>query len=49
MFKFDFDIGQWVFPFCFRLDLVGNRYRPWTFMFEILCFKFIICIDEDSR
>jgi hypothetical protein len=49
MFKFECDITDWYFPVCLRYITVGNDRRPWNLQLNFLCFKFIICIDEDSR
>ena len=46
--KFDINLWYWTFPIAFRLTLVGNNKRPYTFSIDFLCFRLIICIDEDS-
>ena len=46
--KFYCDTSSWVFPLCLHLTCVGNRHRPYTFSIDFLCFRLIVCIDEDS-
>ena len=46
--KFVFDNSMWVFPICVRLTCVGCDNRPYTVSIDVLCFRFIFCIDEDS-
>ncbi len=46
--KFVFDKSIWVFPICLRLTCVGCDNRLYTVSIDVLCFRFILCIDEDS-
>ena len=46
--KFVADVGTWIFPISLHLTCVGNRNRPYTFSIDFLCFRLIVCIDEDS-
>lgn len=46
--KFLIDISNWIFPIAIHLTCVGNNNRPYTLSVDALCFRLIICIDEDS-
>lgn len=46
--KFLADISDWIFPIAIHLTCVGNNNRPYTLSLDCLCFRLIICIDEDS-
>lgn len=46
--KFILDKSDWIFPIALRLICVGNDNRPWTISLCCLCFRLIVCIDEDS-
>lgn len=46
--RFWIDTSDWVFPVIFHLTCVGNDNRPYTFSLDLLCFRLIFCIDEES-
>ena len=46
--KFHTDISEWIFPIAIHLICVGNNNRPYTLSIDCLCFRLILCIDEDS-
>lgn len=46
--KFAFTKDHWIFPIALHLTCVGNNNRPYTFSIDLLCFRLIFCIDEDS-
>ena len=45
-FLFEIDFHEWVFPFCFRLMLVGNDNRVNVVEMRFLCFALILLVDE---
>ncbi len=46
--KFNINISEWVLPVSFHLSCVGNNKRPYTLSLDFLCFRLILCIDEES-
>ena len=46
--KFYTDLTEWVIPASIHLSLVGNNHRLYTVSIDILCFRLIFCIDDDS-
>ena len=46
--KFFTDISQWIFPLSLHITCVGNNNRLYTISLDFLCFRLILCIDEDS-
>lgn len=49
MVKFKIDTYQWIFPISVIVNLVGNNHRVYSIIIGFLCFKLILCIDEDAR
>lgn len=49
MTKFEIDIDKWIFPVSVIVNLVGNDHRIYNIIIGFLCFKLVLCIDEDAR
>ena len=42
------DNSRWIFPLSLNISCVGNNNRIYTISLDLLCFRLILCIDEDS-
>ncbi len=49
MTKFEIDTYKWIFPLSIIVNLVGNNHRIYNIIIGFLCFRLVLCVDEDAR